>query len=148
MPSSFLSDAEIERLNGFPDAIDAADLARHFQLDGDDLSFVRRQHGAAGQLGIALQLCTLRWLGFIPEDLPGAPADAIATLAGLVDASPRASFDYSVRPQTGRGHRPLVRGHAGFRAAGERELLAVRGWLVERALEHERPSLLFGELRR
>lgn len=146
MPSRFLSDAEIERLDGFPEAIDAVDLARHFRLDSDDLSFVRRQHGAAGQLGIALQLCSLRWLGFIPEELPAAPADAVAILANALDTSPRAIFDYTVRPQTRREHRPLVREHAGFRAAGERELQAVRDWLVERALEHERPSLLFGEL--
>jgi hypothetical protein len=57
----------------------------------------------------------------------------------------RAIFDCSVRPQTRREHRPLVREHAGFVAGGERELEPVRDWLTERALEHERPSLLFAE---
>ena len=46
-----------------------------------DLAFVRQQHSAAGQLGIALQLCALRWLGFVPEDLAAAPTDAITALA-------------------------------------------------------------------
>jgi hypothetical protein len=27
------------------------------------------EYGSEGQLGIAVQLCALRWLGFVPEDL-------------------------------------------------------------------------------
>ena len=146
MPTRFLSDAEIERLESFPEAIDERDLARYFRLDADDLAFVRRQHSPAGQLGIALQLCSLRWLGFIPEDLPAAPAEAIAVLADALDVPARAIFDYSVRPQTRREHRPQVRDHAGFVAAGERAVAPVRDWLIEQAIEHERPSLLLAEL--
>jgi len=65
MPTRFLSDAEIERLESFPEAVDERSLARYCALDADDLRFVRRQHSPAGQLGIALQLCSLRWLGFV-----------------------------------------------------------------------------------
>jgi hypothetical protein len=152
MPTRFLSAAEIARLESFPETIDDRDLARFFRLDGEDLGFVRRQHSAAGQLGMALQLCSLRWLGFVPDDLPGAPPEALNALAATLDVPARAIFDYSVRPQTRREHRPLVREHAGFVAGGERELKPARAWLTERALEHERPSLLFaeacGELRR
>ncbi len=130
MATRFLSEAEIARLESFPETIDERDLARYFALDVDDLLFVRRQHSAAGQLGVALQLCSLRWLGFIPEDLPAAPLDATTALASLLDVPARAIFDYSVRPQTRREHRPLVRGHAGFAAAGERSLEPVRAWLI------------------
>lgn len=48
--------------------------------------------------------------------------------------------------QTRREHRPLVREHARFVAAGERAVAPVREWLVDQAMEHERPSLLFGAL--
>jgi Transposase. len=60
----------------------------------------------------------------------------------------RALFDYSVRPQTRREHRSLVRGHADWRTFGEAEQAAAGGWLVGMALEHERPTLLLAELRR
>jgi TnpA family transposase/methylmalonyl-CoA mutase cobalamin-binding subunit len=145
-PGRFLSDAEIERLEGWPEAIDPEDLARYFRLDGDDLVCVRQQHSPAGQLGVALQLCALRWLGFVPSDLTAAPPDVLAALSAVLDVSPRAIFDYAVRPQTRREHRPLVREHARFVAAGEQALAPVRDWLVDQALEHERPSLLFVEL--
>jgi hypothetical protein len=51
MPTRFLSDTEIERLEAFPETIEGRDLACHFQLDGDNLQLVRRQHGAAGRSG-------------------------------------------------------------------------------------------------
>jgi TnpA family transposase len=145
MPTRFLSDAEIERLERFPDTIDRRDLARYFRLDSDDLRFVRQQNGAPGRLGIALQLCSLRWLGFVPDELSAAPSDAIATVAESLDVPARAVFDYSVRAPTRREHRLAVREHAGFVTAGEAELESLRGWLLERALEHERPSLLFSQ---
>ena len=109
MPTRFLSDAEITRLDGWPEAIEHQALGRYFGLDGEDLVFVRRQHNAAGQLGIALQLCALRWLGFFPEDLSAASAEAISALADALDVPARAIFEYSVRPQTRWEHRPLVR---------------------------------------
>jgi Domain of unknown function (DUF4158) len=143
MATRFLSDAELERLECFPAETEAPDLARYFRLDGDDLDFVCRQHSPAGQLGIALQLCALRWLGFIPDDLPSAAEDAIAALAEILDAEPRVNFDYSACPQTRREHRPLGREHAGFRAAGERELEPVGSWLIEQA--STRPLLLLAE---
>jgi Domain of unknown function (DUF4158) len=111
MPTRFLSDAEIERLESWPEAIDHPDFARAFDLDADDLDFVRRQHSPPGQLGVALQLCALRWLGFVPDDLTAAPAETIAALAGMLDLPPRAIFEYAVRSQTRREDRPMVREH-------------------------------------
>jgi TnpA family transposase len=143
VPTRFLADAEIARLEGFPDTIERRDVARFFSLDGDDLRFVRQQYGAPGQLGIALQLCSPRWLGFVPDDLSSAPAEAIAELAGTLDVPARAIFEYAVRAETRREHRLAVRDHAGFVTAGEAELDQLRASLVESALEHERPSLLF-----
>ena len=64
-PGRFLSDAEIERLGAFPETIDRRDVVRFFSLAGEDLGFVRGQRGAGNQLGIALQLGALRWLGFV-----------------------------------------------------------------------------------
>lgn len=116
-------------------------------LGADDLRFVRQQNGAPGRLGIALQLCSLRWLGFVPDDLTAAPPEAIGAVAEALDVPARAIFDYAVRAPTRREHRLAVREHAGFVTAGEAELESLRGWLVERALEHERPSLLFARAR-
>ena len=107
---------------------------------------MRAQRGASNQLGIALQLGALRWLGFIPEDLTAAPPEALAALGAALDVLPRAVFEYAVRAPTRVEHKLLVRAHAGFRAFSERELDGLRGRLVEEALEHERPSLLLARI--
>jgi hypothetical protein len=146
MPTRFLSDAEVERLEGWPEAIDRRDVVRYFVLADDDLVFVRDQRGAANQLGTALQLGALRWLGFISEDLTGAPAEAIAALAEVLDVPERTIFEYAVRAQTRGEHRLLVRAHAGFRPFSEREFEGLRDRLIEAALEHERPSLLLARI--
>ena len=119
---------------------------RFFTPAGEDLEFVREQRGAANQLAVALQLGALRWLGFVPEDLAGAPPDAVTALAETFDVPARAIFDYAVRAQTRGEHRLLVRAYAGFRPFSDRELDALGGRFVDAALEHERPSLLLVRL--
>jgi Domain of unknown function (DUF4158) len=145
-PGRFLSDAEIERLGAFPEHIERGEVIRFFSPAGEDLAFARAQRGASNQLGIALQLGALRWLGFIPEDLTAAPPDALAALGEALDVPPRAIFEYAVRAPTRVEHRLLVRAHAGFRAFSDRELDGLRVRLVEEALEHERPSLLLARI--
>lgn len=107
---------------------------------------MREQRGAPNQLGIALQLGALRWLGFIPEDLTAAPPDAAAALSLALDVAARVIFDYAVRAPTRVEHRLLVRAHADFRAFSERDLEGLQARLVEVALEHERPSLLLVQI--
>ncbi len=145
-PGRFLSDAETERLEGWPETIERGDVVRFFSPAGEDLRFVRTQRGAANQLGIALQLGALRWLGFIPDDLPSAHSEALAALAAALDVSTRTIFDYAVRAPTRVEHRLVVRAYAGFRPFTERELDGLRVPFDEEALEHERPSLLLARI--
>lgn len=82
MPTRFLSDAELARLSGYPTEIADDDLVTFFRLEGEDLAWLGREHrGPANRLGLALQLCTLPWLGFVPDDLGGAPEPAVERLA-------------------------------------------------------------------
>ena len=69
MPVDFLTEAERERWQRFPDTIPQDDLFVFFQLSADDKREVRRQRDHQNRLGYALQLCTLRYLGFVPDDL-------------------------------------------------------------------------------
>jgi hypothetical protein len=43
--------------------------------------FVRKFRGQGNALGAAVQLCTLPWLGFVPDEVASAPAAAVARLA-------------------------------------------------------------------
>ncbi len=77
------SEQELARLRSFPE-ITRAELIRYFSLTEPDETFVRQFRGPANVLGAAVQLCTLPWLGFVPDDVRTAPKAVVGRLAERV----------------------------------------------------------------
>src|SRR5258708_29958110 len=73
VPIGFLSDAERERLDGFPAQIVPGDLDTYFILSRANRRLIPRTTSASNRLGFALQLGMLRFLGFCPDDLSTVP---------------------------------------------------------------------------
>ena len=84
MPVRFLSEVQRQALGGFPTEVDAEVLDRFFVLGTADLAEVRHRHGATNRLGWALQLCSLRMLGFCDPvtGLPGCRLCAVVERSG------------------------------------------------------------------
>ena len=74
--------------------------------------------------------------------VPGPePASAAGVGAAFVPGTPGS---YASRPLVTRSdHVATVERHLGFQRAGPGDLKALGDWLVERALEHDRPIVLF-----
>ncbi|WP_236054764.1 DUF4158 domain-containing protein [Mycobacterium sp. SM1] len=152
MPVRYLSDPELARLSSWPDEIAVEDAVTYFTLSADDL--VLRQSVVAGglqrqhnRLGVAVQLSTLPWLGWIPDDLAGCPPLALHRLAQALGIGPDTSSallaEYGGwQGRTRREHRTRVLARLGWRlcATGERKLLDE--FLLARALEHDAPGVL------
>jgi Domain of unknown function (DUF4158) len=88
MPVRYLSDLELARLSSWPDEIADEDAVTYFTLSADDLAWLagfNRQHN---RLGVAVQLSTLPWLGWIPDDLAGCPPTALDRLAQALGVAP------------------------------------------------------------
>jgi Domain of unknown function (DUF4158) len=143
VPGRVFTESERKRLDVFPSEIAELDLIRYFTLSGSDLEFVRKQRGDHNRLGFALQLCGLRYLGFCPDDLVTAPPAAITFVADQLQVTPAALRTYGVRPQTRTGHLQQIQRYLGFHDATREDLRALADWLLARALEHDKPSLLF-----
>jgi hypothetical protein len=88
MPVRFLSDAELARLSGWPDDVADDDLVTFFTLTSDDLGWLGSNIRIENRLGAAVQLCTLPWLGWIPDDLSGCPSAAVDRRLQLVHPTP------------------------------------------------------------
>jgi uncharacterized protein DUF4158 len=84
MPVRFLSDAELARLSSWPDEIAEHDLVTFFTLSSDDAAWLSGNVRVENRLGAAVQLCTLPWLGWIPDDLTGCPSAAVSRLGALL----------------------------------------------------------------
>ena len=72
---------------------------------------------AANRLGFALQLGTLRFLGFCPDDLSTAPEAVVAFVAQQLDVAPGELARYGRRGQTRTEHLRQIRRYLGFRKA-------------------------------
>ena len=88
MSSSFLSAAERERWQRFPETIPQDDLAVYFLLSEDDEREVNRQREPFNRLGYALQLCALRYLGFVPTDFKATPQVVVTFVAEQLGIAP------------------------------------------------------------
>ena len=143
MPASIFSETELARLASFPEEIPGDDLIRAFTLTGADRDLVALRRGAANRLELALQLCALRYLGFVPRNLSAAPRSAACFVADQLEVSPDEIQSYARREQTRRQHFTEVREPLGFSRLRSRDLEELEAWLVERALEHEAPKVLF-----
>jgi hypothetical protein len=147
MPVRFLSDAELARLSGWPDEIADEDLVTYFALTGDDVGWLASTVRLKNRLGAAVQLCSLPWLGWIPDDLAGCPPAAVRRLANQLqladdDVAGMLAAYGGWEGRTRRGHRGLVLERLGWRtfAAGDRKQLDT--FLLSRALEHDAPGVL------
>ncbi|MEN6450484.1 MAG: DUF4158 domain-containing protein [Thermoguttaceae bacterium] len=109
MSSRVFSDDELSRLRGFPE-ITGDELIRFFTLTEADQAFVNPGRGRSprDRLGLAVQLCTLPWLGFVPDDVTAAPPVAVARLAEQITVDPSVLAGYGEREQTRTDHLRLV----------------------------------------
>jgi TnpA family transposase len=139
------SDEELARLRSFPE-ITPNELIRYFTLTPADAAFVDPGHGRgpADRFGLAVQLCTLPWLGFVPDDVAAAPAAAVARLSQQLQIPVGELRHYAQkREQTRTDHLLAAARYLRWRPAKELELKDLDEFLLARAMEHDSPSLLF-----
>jgi hypothetical protein len=138
------TDEELEGLRRFPE-IGREELFRFFTLTPADVVFVDpgRGRGPADRLGLAMALCTLPWLGFVPDDVASAPRAAVARLAEQLGVDPEVIRSYGRRAKTRTDHLRLVARYLAWRPAGSLQLKELDEFLLARAMEHDSPTLLF-----
>jgi hypothetical protein len=102
MVAPVFTEHELESLRRFPE-IGRDELARFFTLTPADIAFIDpgRGRGPADRLGLAVALCTLPWIGFVPDDVASAPQAAVVRLAQQLQISPTPSAGRP-RPHDGR----------------------------------------------
>jgi len=139
------SDEEAAQLSSWPPEVARSDLVAHFTLSVEDRRWVRSHRGAAERIGLAVQLCGLGYLGFVPADLAGTPREVVAFVAKQVGvaAGTFARYAREVDGRSRRRHVSAVVEQAGWRLCGPGEWKALGDSLTARALEHDTPSVLF-----
>ena len=136
------SEDELAQLRGFPEPA-RAELIRYFTLGTADEAFARKFRGQDNVMGVAVQPCTLPWLGFVPDDVAAAPAAVVARLSEKLGIPAGALRGYGAREQTRTGHLRGVAGYLGWRTVDGPRWKDLEEFLFARAMEHDSPKLLF-----
>ena len=132
------------RLASFPEEIPGDDLIRAFTLTGADRDLVAIRRGAANRLGLALQLCALRYLGFVPRNLSAAPRLAACFVADQLEVSPDEIQSYARRgSRRADSTSPRFGNTSASRCSGHGTWKNSKLGRLERALEHDAPKVLF-----
>ena len=142
MSLEFLSQFERERFNSFPCPIAEQDIVQFFSLSDQDRELVSRRRGSANRLGFAVQLCALRFLGFVPSNLSELHRPALRFVARELGIEAKDLGYYATRAQTRSDHLSEIFAYLEFRPFKKSDEDTLLIWLVDRALEHDRATVL------
>jgi len=68
MARYFLNEFQRQKLESYPEMLIKEDMFKFFTLSENDKNFLKSFRGESNKLGAAIQLCTVRFIGFIPEN--------------------------------------------------------------------------------
>ncbi len=110
---SILSAAERDSLFALPDTQEG--LIKHYTLTESDLAFINQHRGGANRLGVAVQLCYMRYPGVVlgAEEAPLPPLLKLA--ASQLKVAEECWADYGRRAETRREHMLELQSVFGFR---------------------------------
>lgn len=145
MPVDFLTVTQRQQFDIFPEKINEELLIKYFTLSDADFAVVPRTSSPHHRMRFSLLLCALRYLGFFPENLSTAPDKIIQFLKKQLNLSLESVINleqYERRAQTRSDHQLAIEKYLKFKRATERHKQNLRIWLLDRAMEHDRPTLL------
>ncbi|HDM8245499.1 TPA: Tn3 family transposase [Vibrio campbellii] len=146
MPVEFLTKEQKQQYGRYTEAPNELQLARYFHLDEFDLTLVKKRRGKHNQLGFALQLTSVRFLGTFVMDFDNVPESVVQCVARQLGIRhlevlsryaqrKNTQWDHHREIKQIYGYRELADGSLGFRLI---RCLYSRAWIA-----NERPSVLF-----
>lgn len=142
MPKRFLTEADRNKLNNYANEIPYEDMIKYFTISYLDRKVIPDNASAVNRLGFAIQLCTLRYMGFVPSNLKIFPTDTKKYLLQQLDIDNCSLNEYGKRKNTRILHFNSVKEYIGFTKINDEYTNRLMEWLNERSMEHDKPSLL------
>lgn len=145
MPVDFLTPEQERRYGRMIEEPTPEQLARYFWLDDRDHHLVAQHRGSHNQLGFAIQLGTVRFLGIFLTDPTDVPLSVVRYVASQLQIANTSILERYRRSESRWDHTAEIRKAYGYRDFSDQphHFEFVR-WLYHHAwLTAERPSVLF-----
>jgi len=142
MPGRFLTDAQRDLFSSFPYDITEEDIIKYFTLSLSEKSLIPIYSQDYNRLGFSLQICTLRYLGFVPSNLKSIPPSVLEYLGSQLKLNITDLKGYGKRVKTKNKHFNTIKDFLGFKRIDSEYTDNLLNWLTDRSMEHDKPSLL------
>ena len=134
-----LTDEQRLWLTTIPPDLSHKELVRYYTLSPDDVVFILRHNKDENRLGIAVQLCGLRYPGRRLVEILPIPGAVLSYIAGQLEVAPEKFHQYGEREATIYEHRNDIREAYGYRNYGSQDLIPLTRHLLPLAMESDEP---------
>jgi hypothetical protein len=134
MPVEFLTSEQEKSYGRYGGEPSQEQLEKYFYLDDSDYQLIRGRRGSRNRLGLALQICTVRFLGTFLNDPIDVPSVVINYLAKQLGIRKLADLSLYRDSKTKWEHTVLIRQRYGYQDFNSQpEHWRLVRWLYQRA---------------
>ena len=112
-------------------------MARYYTLSAEDIAFIRQHRGPANRLGVALQLCSLRFPGRMLMQMSSISEQVVVYVAEQLNLPATAFIEYGRRRGTPYDHLQNICRHYGYRACTQSDVMPLIRYLLPFAMEND-----------
>jgi TnpA family transposase len=142
MARYFLNEFQRQKLELYPEMLIKDDMFKFFTLSENDKVFLKNFRGESNKLGVAIQLSTIRFIGFIPENFFKLDRTFVRYISKQLNINFQSFYEYAVREQTRTEHLSKVLTYLNYNYYNENYEKVLQNWLNTRAMEHNSPTVL------
>lgn len=120
-----------------PDDLSVQELARYYTLSPEDKDFIFRHRGPTNRLGVAVQLCTLRFPGRFLLQMTAISEQLVGYVAEQLNLPAGPFTQYGRRRETPYEHLQNICQQYGYRPCDKDDAVPLIGYLLPFAMEND-----------
>lgn len=131
-----LTPEERTLFTSIPDDLSMSELAHYYTLEPKDKVFINKRRTPTNKLGVAMQLCTLRYPGRFLMNMESVSAQMVSFVAQQLGITPDALAEYGKREKTPYDHLAEIRDTYGYLACDKADIWTLVRYLLPLAMEN------------
>lgn len=142
MDNYILSEDQRKELTGLSEDMDDYIIAKHYTLSEEDISHALSHRSDVNKIGFAVQLCCLRYPGWLFTDIKDIPSNMLDYISQQLHVSPTDFEHYGERRATRFKHVEEICIWYGYHLFNENESLSLEKYIKQKATANDDPFSL------
>ena len=129
MARYFLNEFQRQKLESYPEFLLKEDMHKFFTLTIRDKEFIKDCRGDANKIGNAIQICTIKFIGFVPLNFFEISKNFVKYVAKQLNLDWNDFYNYAQREQTRTEHLNKILIHLNFKHYDVEYEKKLQAWL-------------------